>query len=39
MKIKDLLKDGYKEGMTVEEIEAALADIEFPADQSAEVHR
>jgi hypothetical protein len=39
MKFKDLLKDAYKEGMTVEEIEAALADIEFPADQSAEVER
>ena len=39
MKFKDLLKDAYKEGMTVEEIEAALADIEFPADLSAEVER
>ena len=39
MNIKDLLKGAYKEGMTVEEIEAALADIEFPADQSAEVER
>lgn len=39
MNIKDLLKDAYKEGMTVEEIETALADIEFPADQSAEVKR
>ena len=39
MKFKDLLKDAYKEGMTVEEIEAALADIEFPEDQSAEVKR
>ncbi len=39
MKFKDLLKDAYKEGMTVEEIEAALADIELPADQSAEVER
>ena len=39
MNIKDLLKGAYKEGMTVAEIEAALADIEFPADQSAEVER
>ena len=39
MNIKDLLKGAYKEGMTVEEIETALADIEFPADQSAEVER
>ena len=39
MNIKDLLKGAYKEGMTVEEIETALADIEFPTDQSAEVER
>ena len=39
MNIKDLLKDAYKDGMTVADIEAALADIEFPADQSAEVER
>ena len=39
MNIKDLLKDAYKEGMTVADIEAALADIELPADQSAEVER
>ena len=39
MNIKDLLKDAYKEGMTVAEIETALADIEFPADLSAEVER
>ena len=39
MKIKDLLKDAYKEGMTLEEIEAALADIEIPADQSGEIER
>ena len=39
MNIKDLLKDAYKEGMTVEEIEAALADVELPADQTAEVER
>ena len=39
MKFKDLLKDAYKEGMTVDEIEAALADVELPADQTAEVER
>lgn len=39
MNIKDLLKDAYKEGMTVADIEAALADVELPADQSAEVKR
>ena len=39
MKIQDLLKDAYKEGMTLEEIETALADVEFPEDQTAEVER
>ena len=39
MKLKDLLKDAYKEGITVEEIESALADVEVPADQSAEIER
>ena len=39
MKLKDMLKDAYKEGMTVEEIEAALADVEFPEDQTAEIER
>ena len=39
MKLKDLLKDAYKEGITVEEIESALADVEIPADQSAEIDR
>lgn len=39
MNIKDLLKDAYKEDMTVADIEAALADIELPVDQSAEVER
>ena len=39
MKIKDLLKDAYKEGMTLEEIEAALAEVEFPEDLSTEVER
>ena len=39
MKFKDLLKDAYKEGMTLEEIETALADVELPADQTAELER
>lgn len=39
MNIKDLLKDAYKEGMTVEEIETALANIEMPIDNSAEIDR
>jgi hypothetical protein len=39
MNIKDLLKDAYKEGMSVEEINAALAEVEFPVDQTAEVER
>ena len=39
MNIKDLLKDAYKEGMTVEEIETALAGIELPTDNSSELER
>ena len=39
MKFKDLLKDAYKEGMTIEEIETALANVELPEDLSAEVER
>ena len=39
MKIQDLLKDAYKEGMTVADIEAALAGVDFPADQTAEIER
>ena len=39
MKIQDLLKDAYKDGMTVEEINAALAEVEFPSDQTAELER
>ena len=39
MNIKDLLKEAYKEGMTVEEINAALAEVVLPVDQSAEVER
>lgn len=39
MNIKDLLKDAYKEGMTLEEIESALESIELPTDSSAEVEK
>ena len=39
MNIKDLLKDAYKEGMTIEEINEALASIELPTDNSAEVDK
>ena len=39
MNIRDLLKDAYKEGMTLEEIETALEGIELPADNSAEIER
>ena len=39
MNIKDLLKDAYKEGMTVEEIETALESITLPTDNSAEIEK
>ena len=39
MNIKDLLKDAYKEGMTIEEIETALESIELPTDNTAELER
>ena len=39
MNIKDLLKDAYKEGMSVEDIEKALEGIELPSDGSAEIER
>ena len=39
MNIKDLLKDAYKEGMSVEEIEKALEGIDLPTDNSAEIDR
>ena len=39
MNIKDLLKGAYKEGMTLDEINAALEGIELPTDNSAEVER
>ena len=39
MNIKDLLKDAYKEGMTIEEINEALEGITLPTDNSSEVER
>jgi hypothetical protein len=39
MNIKDLLKDAYKEGMSLEDIENALKDIDLPTDNSAELDR
>ena len=39
MKIKDLLKDAYREDMTIEEIEEALENVEFPEDNSSEIER
>ena len=39
MNIKDLLKDAYKEGMSLEDIENALKDIDLPTDNSAEIER
>ena len=39
MNIRDLLKDAYKEGMSLEDIEKALEGIELPNDGSAEIDR
>ena len=39
MTLKDLLSEAYTEGMTVEDIENALAEIELPVDKSSEVER
>ena len=39
MKIQDLLKDAYKDGMTIEEINEALESVDLPVDMSAEVDR
>lgn len=39
MDIKDLLKDSYREDMSVEDIISALRDVEMPADLSSEVDR
>ena len=37
MTIQDLLKDGYRDGMTIDEINEALADFTIPEDHNAEV--
>lgn len=39
MNLKDLLGDAYKDGMTIEEIEAALEDITPPSNDSSEIER
>ena len=39
MTIQELLKDAYKDGMTLEEIEQALLGIEMPVDNTAELDR
>lgn len=39
MTLKDLLKDAYKEGITLEEVEAALSEITMPEDNSHEVEK
>ena len=39
MKLKDLLKDAYQEGMSVEDITKALEGIELPSDNSDELER
>jgi hypothetical protein len=39
MNIKDLLKDAYKDGMSLEEINKALESIELPTDNSGEIER
>lgn len=39
MTIKDLLNDAYRDGMTLEEIETALAGITLPNDGSDEIAR
>lgn len=39
MKLKDLLKDAYQEGMSVEDIAKALEGIEMPIDNSDEIDR
>lgn len=39
MNIKDLLKDAYRDDMTLEDINTALESIELPTDNSAEIDR
>lgn len=39
MTLQDLLKDSYKEGMTLEEVEVALGEVAMPEDKSAEIEK
>lgn len=39
MTLQELLKDSYKEGMTLDEVEAALIDVVLPEDKSAEIEK
>lgn len=39
MNLRNLLGDAYKDGMTVEEIEAALVDVTPPSNDSSEIER
>ena len=39
MKLEDLLKDAYQEGMSAEDIVKALEEIELPKDNSAEIEK
>lgn len=39
MNLKEVLGDAYKEGMTFEEVEAALEKVTVPEDNSAEIER
>ena len=39
MDLKELLGDAFKEGMTVEDVSAALKDIQMPTDQSGEIEK
>lgn len=39
MTLKELLGEAYKEGLTIEEVEAAIKDVSFPADNSLEIEK
>lgn len=39
MNLKEVLGNAYKEGMTFEEVEAALEKVTVPEDNSAEIER
>lgn len=39
MELKDLLGENYRDGMTVEEVNAALQKVAMPTDQTAEIER